>query len=91
MIDALAELGFALTQQNFTVFTESHLVHWELTKQGVGIGVMPIEIGDAEPAVRRVLPDLPPLPSELWLVAHRELRTSRRIRAVFDFLATELA
>ena len=46
--------------------------------------------GDAEPLVRRALPDLPPLLGESWLVAHRELRTSRRVRFVYDFLAAEL-
>jgi hypothetical protein len=27
----------------------------------------------------------------IWLVEHRELRTSRRVRTVFDFLAAELS
>jgi len=49
------------------------------------------EVGDAEPRVRRVLPDLPPLPVPVWLTSHRELRTSRRIRVVFDLLAEGLA
>ena len=44
-----------------------------------------------EPAVPRVLPDFAPVTVEPWLVAHRELRTSRRIRRIFDFLATELS
>jgi DNA-binding transcriptional LysR family regulator len=48
------------------------------------------EVGDAEPRVRRVLPSMPPLPVPLWLTTHRELRTSRRIRAVFDLLADAL-
>lgn len=26
----------------------------------------------------------------VWLVVHREIRSSRRIRAVYDFLAREL-
>ena len=90
MITVLDELGFSLTQRNFPVITESHLVHWELVKYGVGIGVMPVDLGDAESMVQRVLPDLEPLVNELWLAAHRELKTSRRIRTVFDFLATEL-
>ena len=91
MISVLGELGFRLTQRNFPVITESHLVHWELVKHGVGIGVMPVELGDAESMVQRVLPDLKPLEGELWLAAHRELKSSRRIRTVFDFLAAELA
>jgi hypothetical protein len=31
------------------------------------------------------LPDLP-----IWLTVHREIRTSRKIRAVYDFLAAEV-
>ena len=90
VINAMSERGFKLTQKNFPVTTESHLVHWELVKQGVAIGIMPLEMGDAEPQVKRVLPNMEPFKAETWLVAHRELRTSRRIRTVFDFLAAEL-
>jgi len=49
------------------------------------------EVGDAEPLVDRVLPGFEPFIGELWLVAHRELKTSRRVRMVFDFLAAELS
>jgi DNA-binding transcriptional LysR family regulator len=90
VINAMSERGFKVTQKNFPVTTESHLVHWELVKQGVAIGIMPPEVGDVEPRVRRVLPNMEPFTAETWLVAHRELRTSRRIRMVFDFLAAEL-
>ncbi len=48
-------------------------------------------IGDAEKLVRRVLPEAEPLTFAMWLVAHREVNNSRRIRAVFDVLAGELA
>lgn len=40
--------------------------------------------------LKRALPQLGRVPGEMWLVAHSELRTSRRIRSVFDFLAREL-
>ena len=63
---------------------------WELVKQGAAIGVLDAQIGDAEPAVVRVLPDLEPLQLPIWLVAHPELTTSRRIRRVYDFLIEEL-
>jgi len=91
LITALNALGFNLTQQNFPVVTENHIVHWELVKHGVGIGIMPDELGDTEPMVQRALVDLEPLMTEIWLAAHREVRTSRRIRTVFDFLAAELS
>jgi len=90
LVDAYREIDVELEQRNFPLITESHLVHWELVKSGAGIGVMPDLLGDAEPGVVRVLPDAKPLMSELWLAAHRELRTSRRVRTVFEFLASAL-
>jgi DNA-binding transcriptional LysR family regulator len=90
MIKGLRALGLELTPRNFPIITENHLVQWELAKQGVGICIVMDEVGDREPRVRRVLPDLPPIPVPVWLATHRELHTSRRIRVVFDLLADEL-
>ena len=70
--------------------TENHLVQWEMAKLGLGICIVLDEVGDAEPRVRRVLPDLAPLPIPIWLAAHRELHYSRRIQVVFDLLAEGL-
>ena len=78
------------TPKNFPIITDNHLVQWELAKHGVGICIVMDEVGDAEPRVRRVLPELPPIPVPVWLATHRELHTSRRIRVVFDLLADEL-
>ncbi|HWB78281.1 MAG TPA: LysR family transcriptional regulator [Nannocystaceae bacterium] len=91
MIKGLRALGLELTTRNFPIVTENHLVQWELAKQGVGICIVMEQVGDAEPKVRRVLPELPPLPVPVWLATHRELKTSRRIRVVFDLLADALA
>ncbi len=90
LIDAYGEVGLKLGQEDFPLITENHLVHWELVKAGAAIGVMPTALGDVEDGVVRVLPDAEPPMSELWLAAHRELRTSRRVRTVFEFLADAL-
>lgn len=90
-LKGLNTLGLNLTERNFPIYTTNYLVMWEMVKQGLGIGVQDGIIGDAEPLVRRVLPDLRPLVFGIWLVAHRELNTSRRVRFVFDLLARELA
>lgn len=90
-LKGLNALGLNLAQRNFPIFTENYLVMWELVKHGLGIGVLDGNIGDAEPLVRRALPELEPLMFPIWLVAHREVNTSRRIRVVFDLLAEELA
>ena len=67
------------------------MVLWELVKNGLGIGVIIDEVGDAEPLVERVLPSLEPIAVPTWLVAHREVHTSRRVRMVFDLIAEHLA
>ena len=90
MLKGLNTLGLGLTKANFPLLTESYLVMWELVRQGAAIGILDAYIGDADPNVRRVLPELEPLVFPIWLVAHRELKTSHRIRKVYDFLAEEL-
>jgi DNA-binding transcriptional LysR family regulator len=90
-MQGLNKMGFDLSKRNFPIMTENYLVMWEYVKQGLGIGILDGHIGDAEPAVQRVLPGMEPLIFPIWLVAHREISTSLRIRTVFDILAEELA
>jgi DNA-binding transcriptional LysR family regulator len=90
-IKGLNTLGLGLTERNFPIMTANYLVMWELVKHGLGIGIQDGLIGDAEPLVRRVLPDLEPLIFSIWLVTHREVNTSRRVRVVYDLLAQELS
>ena len=56
----------------------------------MGIGAMMDDIARQTPGVVRVLDDVPPVVFPVWLVSHRELRTSRRIRVVFEALAAGL-
>ena len=90
-LTGLNRLGLSLTERNFPIVVENYLVMWELVKHGLGIGIQDGNIGDAEPLVRRAIPDFDPFMFPIWLVAHRELNTSRRVRVVFDLLAKELA
>jgi DNA-binding transcriptional LysR family regulator len=82
--------GVNVTEHNFPILCENYLVMWEMVKEGLGIGVLDGNLGDAEPLVQRALPDFAPLMFPIWLVAHRELNTSPRIRIIFDLLASEL-
>jgi DNA-binding transcriptional LysR family regulator len=86
-LHGLNALGFDLTPRNFPIQVANHMVLWELVKSGLGIGAIIDEVGDAEPLVERVLPSMAPIPVPAWLVAHREVHTSRRVRLVFDLLA----
>lgn len=89
MVKQLSSIGLEISDDNITVRAGNHMVHWELTKAGVGIGIMPERVGDLEPKVRSIMPSFRKMVYPVWLVAHRELHTSRRIRTVFDFIASE--
>ena len=90
LMNGLNALGFELTRRNFKLMSESELVRWEMVKQGLGIIVITEDIGDREPLVQKALPTMAPIVVPFWLTTHRELHTSRRIRMVYDLLATEL-
>jgi DNA-binding transcriptional LysR family regulator len=57
----------------------------------MGIGAMMDEIARDTPGIVRVLDDVQPVRFPIWLVTHRELRTSRPIRVVFEALSQGLA
>jgi DNA-binding transcriptional LysR family regulator len=87
----LRALGLPFGDECFSVRTDNHLVQWELAKRGVGMCVMMEEVGDHEPLVVRALPDFAAgVTFPTWLTSHRELKTSRRMRVVFDLLAERL-
>lgn len=87
----LRQHGLALTEAHFKCYADNSVAHWALVRQGLGIGAMMDDIAHATPDVVPVLEALPPVRFPIWLVTHRELRTARRIRVVFDLLAEELA
>ncbi len=87
----LRKFGLSITPENFTVVSENHLVQWENTKLGIALGLMIEGVGDKEPLVERVLPESEVIIFPIWLVAHKQLKSSKRIRAVFDLLSDSLA
>ncbi len=87
----LQGMGLPVTEANFPLMTENSVAAWEMVRAGLGIGVMMTDIAARMDGLVRLLPDLPPIRFPVWLVTHRELKTSRRIRIVYDILAEELA
>jgi len=70
--------------------TDDLTAQWTAVQAGLGIGFMADYLVQCDPQVQVVLPaiKLPTYP--IWLTVHRELRTSARIRAVYDFLTTQV-
>jgi DNA-binding transcriptional LysR family regulator len=84
-------MGFPVPREAFALRSDDLLVQWQAVRAGLGIGFLADYQARLDPAVQPVLAgqlQIPPLP--MWLAVHREIRTSRHIRAVFDFLATAL-
>jgi len=87
----LRQHGLPLSEANFSCYADHSVAHWALVRQGMGIGAMMDEIALETPGIVRVLDDVPPVRFPIWVVTHRELRTSRRIRVVFEALSQGLA
>lgn len=87
----LRQHGLPLSEANFSCYADHSKAHWALVRYGMGIGAMIDEIARDTPGIVQVLDDVPPLRFPIWLVTHRELRTSQRIRVVFEALAQGLA
>jgi DNA-binding transcriptional LysR family regulator len=87
----MRQQGLPLSEANFSCYADHSMAQWSLVRHGMGIGAMADEIARDTPGMVRVLDEVPPIRFPIWLVTHRELRTSRPIRVVFDALAKGLA
>jgi DNA-binding transcriptional LysR family regulator len=90
MIRGFAQFGQVMSKESFALRSDDLMVQWQALVAECGIGFVADYMGRNQPDLVRLLPMLviPPLP--MWLAVHREIRSSQRIRAVFDYLATEL-
>ena len=82
--------GIDAARSDFVLRTDSQTLGWELVKAGLGIGFGQANLVRRTPGMEALLPQLRVPPLEIWLTAHRELFTSRRIRAIYDALSEAL-
>ena len=87
LLRGFATFGYPVGREAFAFRTDDLVAYWEAVRCGLGVGFLPDYLGRLDSQVVPILPiiKIPPLP--IWLTVHREIRTSRRIRAVYDFLA----
>ncbi|MBK8084023.1 MAG: LysR family transcriptional regulator [Devosia sp.] len=90
LIATARRMGFELHRVDFVVRTDSQTHMWELMKAGLGIGFGQAGLVDRTPGMVKLLPQVRPRPLEVWLATHRELFTSRRVRAIHDCLGESL-
>ena len=83
--------GMKVDREFFGFRCDNQIVCWQAALSGMGIYFAAERVAQAWPFMEVALPDGMVTPMPLWLVTHRELRQSARIRRVFDFLATGLS
>ncbi|MGN6487632.1 MAG: LysR family transcriptional regulator [Devosia sp.] len=66
----------------------SNVVH--SLRAGLGIGMLPCVIGDAEPELVRCFPPVPELDAQTWLIVRQVVKTATHVRAFVDFLGERL-
>ncbi|MGC1172296.1 LysR family transcriptional regulator [Polaromonas sp.] len=87
IVRGMAGFGLPVTRESFAFRCDDLIAYWEAVRAGLGIGFVADYLAATDRDVVAVLPmiKVPPIP--IWLTVHREIRTSRRIRAVYDFLS----
>lgn len=90
LIPHLKEIGIEVTRDNFKIYSESGTAIIGLARQGLGIAILSENDVRDLPELEPILPDKAEITIPFWLVTHRELHTSRRIRLVYDHLSEEL-
>jgi len=87
ILKGMAGFGLPVTRESFAFRCDDLIAYWQAVRTGLGIGFIADYLAATDKDVVAVLPmiKVPPIP--IWLTVHREIRTSRRIRAVYDFLS----
>ena len=90
ILRGFASLGQAIGREHFALRTDDLMAYHALVCSAAGIGFLARYLARDHADLVPLLPALaiPPLP--MWLVVHREIRSSPRIRAVWDHLAQAL-
>lgn len=63
----------------------------EAIESGLGVGALPVFIGDARASLVRLSAPRPDFSAGLWLLTHPDLRRSTRVRVFLDYVAGEIA
>ena len=89
-LKGFAAQGLVVGREQFAFRADDLIVVWQAVRAGLGVGFVSEHLIRSDPAVIPVLPKLKIEPLPVWLAVHKEIRTSKRIRAAYDFLADAL-
>jgi len=81
--------GVPLTRELFGFRCDSDLGQYAAIRAGFGVGLCQVALARRDGLVR-LLPGVLEIELGMWLVMHRDLASSRRVRLMFDHLALRL-
>jgi DNA-binding transcriptional LysR family regulator len=90
-VRSLQAQGMRFSRAMFALRTDSSLAHLAAIRAGYGIGLCQIPLGRRAANLVRLLPRHFAFGLQIWLVMHENLRSSPRMRAVFDHLGRHLS
>ncbi len=95
--DGLAETAVGrwmrlnVAEEHIVLRTDGFLALGRAAAAGIGLAALPVYFGDSVPDLKRASPavELRPAPS-LWVLSHRDLKRTARVRAFVDVAASAL-
>lgn len=80
----------ACPEQNHNFYVDDTLLTLAAIKAGAGLAYLPCFMGDSEPDLVRFRPPEPQHDLGLWLVYHRDLRRTKRVRLFREHMQREI-
>jgi DNA-binding transcriptional LysR family regulator len=90
-IRILNTLGVDLSFADFSFRADSYGAQLAAVRAGAGIGAVQTPMGEADPALVRVLAEEVEHEMEPWIITHEDLSHEPRIRVVFDMLVNQMS
>ncbi|MEP5151768.1 LysR family transcriptional regulator [Planktotalea sp.] len=86
IIQGVRDMGWPVTRDMFAVRCDDQNTYWELMRAGCGIGFTQQLLANRDPDMVRLFPELPLEPLPIWLAAPEVMRSTPRIKRVWDLL-----
>src|SRR5512135_854171 len=91
VVRALRLVGLKLDREMFSLRSDADLALLSALRAGYGLGVCQIGIARRDPNLVQVMHGAFKFELDMWLVMHKDLRNTRRVRLLFDHLSEELS
>ncbi len=83
-------MGLPLTREMFSLRVDNDLARANALRAGFGLGLCQIGVARRDPNLVHLLPKALRIELPLWMVMHKDLKDTRRVRLLFDHLVEGL-